>query len=173
MYSQREERGTRLQIILVYSIYLENLSSESLVQALTSLRHLALVVHGPEHLGRSGVGTEADQNFLLLPDNQVVEGLGLVGGHGLELDVKIHGGHVLVHLNVLATEALVVHDAGDGLAVVGGVGLVVEDLDLPHCTVLMPDSLLVLDSALESVLAQGPGEGGCGSGSIGNAGNLK
>ena len=157
----------------VIGTVLEDVSGVPLVEGLSPLHHLTLVIHGPEHLGGSGVGAEADQNLFLLPDNQVVEGLGLVGSHGLELDVEVHSGHVLVHLNILATEALVVHDAGDGLAVVGGVGLVVEDLDLPHGTVLMPDSLLVLDSALESVLAQGPGKGGCWSGSISNAGNLK
>ena len=152
---------------------LKDVSSVPLVEGLAPLHHLALVVHGPEHLGGSGVGAEADPNLLLLPDLKVVEGLGLVGGHGLELDVEVHGGHVLVHLDVLAAEALVVHDARDGLAIVGGVGLVVEDLDLPHGAVLVPDRLLVLDSALESVLAQSPGEGGSGSGAISNAGNLK
>ena len=152
---------------------LEDIGGVPLVEGLRPLHHLALVIHGPEHLGGSGVGAEADQNLLLLPDLKVVEGLGLVGSHGLELDVEVHGGHVLVHLDVLAAEALVVHDAGDGLAVVGRVGLVVEHLDLPHGAVLVPDRLLVLDSALESVLAQGPGEGCSGSGAISNAGNLK
>ena len=55
----------------------------------------------------------------------------------------------------------------------GGVGLVVEHLHLPHGAVLVPDGLLVLDPALKPVLAQSPGEGGSGSGAISNAGNLK
>ena len=152
---------------------LQHVGGEPLVEGLGALHDLALVVHGPEHLGGPGVGAEADQDLLLLPQDQVVERLGLVCGDGLELNVEVNGGHVLVHLDVLAIEALVVHDAGDGLAIVGGVGIVVEHLDLPHGAVLVPGGLLVLDSALESVLAQGPGEGGSGSGAIGNAGNLK
>ena len=102
MCSQREERGTRLQIILVYSIYLENLSSESLVQALTSLRHLALVVHAPEHLGRSGVSSEAHHDLLSLANLEVVECLGMISWDREELNIKINTGHVLISSQLIS-----------------------------------------------------------------------
>ena len=147
-------------VLAVVRALLQHLRPVALGQGLRALAHAALVVEAPEDLGGAGVRAEADQDVLGLPHLEVVEGDGLVRGHGLELDVEVEAGEVLVCLLVGGGEAGVVHDAGDGLAVVAGLGLVVEHLHLPRPPVLELHGGPVLHPAQVRVLAQHPAEGG-------------
>ena len=130
-------------------------------------------MHVPVDLSWGGVGSEAHHNLLGLANDQVVEGLGMVSGDWLELDIQVNSRHVLVGVPLLGGEPVVVDNADERLAIVAGLGLVVQDLGLGHAAVLVRLGLQIPDIAIEPVLSQHPGEGGSGPGSLRDAGHLK
>ena len=151
---------------------LEDLRHEVLVERLAALQNFQVVTELPEHLCGTGMGTETHEDLLGLSGLEVVEGLGVVGSHGLELDVQHQTGGVLLLGDVVLAEATVRHNADQSLAVVTGLCLVVELLDLPHAAVLVDLLREVHHLGLVGFLAQHPAELDGRPGSVGDAGDL-
>ena len=152
---------------------LEDLRLEVLVERLAALQQFQVVTKLPENLCRTGMGAETHEDLLGLSSLEVVEGLGVVSSHGLELDIQHQTGRVLLLADVVLTEATVRHDTDQFLAVVTRLCLVVELLDLPHAAVLVDLLREVHHLALVGILAQHPAELDGRPGSVGDAGDLE
>ena len=152
---------------------LQHLRYEVLVERLAALQQLQVVPELPEDLRRAGVGSETHQDLLGLAGLEIVKSLRMISSHGLELDVEEDSRLVPLLVEVVLAEAAVLHHTDQTLAVVAGLGLVVQLLDLPHAAVGVDLLLQVRHRPLVGLRAQHPAELDGGPGSVCDAGHLQ
>ena len=155
---------------------LQHLRLEVLVQRLGALHQFYSLGKAPEDLeyresdcepgspisltdrGGAGMGPEAHQDVFRLPGLYVVESLGVISCHRLELNVQLQTNCVLLLGEIILCEATVLHTADQSLPIVAGLGGVLELLHLPHAPVLLGLGRQVLHQAGVGVLPQPPAE---------------
>ena len=119
------------------------------------------------------MGPETHQDVFRLPGLDVVESLGVISSHRLELNIQLQASCVALLGEILLGEATVLHTADQPLPIVAGLRGELELLDLLHAAVKAGLGWEVLHGAGVGVLAQLPAELHCGSGSVRDTGHLQ
>ena len=116
---------------------------------------------------------EVHQDVFRLPGLHIVENLGLISSHGLELNIQLEAGLVPSLGDILLCEAPVLHTTDQPLPIVTGLGSVLHLLHLLHAPVLLGLVWQVLHLPSVGILAQHPAELDGWPGSVRDTGNLE
>ena len=119
------------------------------------------------------MGPETHQDVLGLPGLDIVESLGVISSHRLELNIQLQASLVGPLGEILLGEAAVLHTADQPLPIVAGLRCELELLDLLHATVRPGLGWEVLHRAGVGILSQPPAELDSGSGSVRDTGHLQ